>query len=130
MRNYKEEVKEYVEQMKRHIEDNYDFYDYVDEEVQDQEKLYERLYDEMWVDDNITGNGTTGGFTKGDQEYAKEMVSDALSVLKEAVRDFGCTEKAFEALLNQDFIYLDATIRCYLLGQVLTEVLKEKGLYE
>ena len=128
MGNYEEQVKEYVDQMKEHIKDDYDFYDYVED--QDQEELYEKLYEEMWVDDNITGNGTTEGFTHGDQEYAKDMVCNALSVLREAVQDFDCKEKAFEAFLKQDFIYFDTTIRCYLLGQVLTEVLKEKGLYE
>ena len=121
---------EYLEQIKDRIEEDYDFDDYI-EEGQDQEELYEKLYNDMWVDDNITGNGSTEGYTRGDQEYAKEMVcDDGLDILRDAVSDFGCQEEAFKAFIKQDFIYLDTTIRCYLLSQALTEVLKEKGLYE
>ncbi len=128
MRNYEEQVKEYMEQMKKQIEE-YDFNDYIEED-QDQEDLYEKLYSDMWADDNITGNGSTRGYFDGDQEEARDMMYNAPDVLREAVQDFCDEKRAFDAFLKQNFIWLDTTIRCYLLHQALTEVLKEKGLYE
>lgn len=128
MKNYEEQIREYVEQMKENIKE-YDFNDYIKED-QDQEDLYEKLYHDMWVDDSITGNGSANGYTCGDQEEAKEMVIDAVDIAVEAVHDFCCEEEAFKRLLKRDYIYIDTTIRCYLLGQALEEALREKGLYE
>ena len=129
--NYSYRNDYYFEQMKEdiedYLEDNLDEYDL----TVDQEELYEKLYDDLWIEDDVTGNGTKDfGYTGGGQEEAQQHVGEGLHHLREAIQDFDCKDKAIDWLLKGDWISLDATIRCYLLGQVLTEVLVEKELYK
>ena len=72
----------------------------------------------MFIDDSITGNAS-GSYTFSTWK-AEENLCHNLDLLKEALQEFG-----------SDLNYLespeacDVTIRCYLLGQVLQEVLDE-----
>lgn len=88
--------------------------DYTDDEFN--EALYEALYDEMWVDDSITGNAS-GSYTFN-RWQAEENLCHNMDLYKEACEDFGQDAKLEEAE------YMDVTIRCYLLGQALTEVIE------
>ena len=78
--------------------------------------LYDDLYDILWFDDSVTGNGR-GSYTF-DEHYASECLVGNYSWLKEALNDF-CQFP----LTDISAEVFDVTIRCYLLGEVLYEVL-------
>ena len=92
----------------------------------DREELEEIANDELWADDSVTGNGS-GSYTFN-REAAKEYVTrsdDGMDTLRDAVREFDCEHEAFSAFLEENWEYLDVTIRCYLLGQAIAEALDE-----
>ena len=86
--------------------------------------IEEQLNDSLWIADSVTGNGS-GSYTFNSAE-AKEYVTDNEDLLKEALEAF-CTdaETITDHFLNGDWEYFDVTIRCYLLGQAIGEVLDE-----
>lgn len=79
--------------------------------------LYQELYDELFVDDSVTGNAS-GSYTFNAWR-AEEYLCHNLELLKEACDEFGCEPKIESAE------WCDVTIRCYLLGECLSEVLDE-----
>ena len=90
------------------------------------EELEEIANDSLWVDDSVTGNGS-GSYTFN-REAAKEYVArsdDGLDTLRDAVREFDCEHEAFTAFLEEDWEYCDVTIRCYLLGQAISDAIDE-----
>lgn len=86
------------------------------------EEMYETLYDDMFVSDSVTGNAS-GSYTFNTWK-AEENLCHNLDLLGEALAEFGddsCTiKKLFESAES-----CDVTIRCYLLGEMLGEVLDE-----
>jgi hypothetical protein len=76
------------------------------------------------VEDSVTGNAS-GSYTFN-RWTAKEYVADNMELLKDALDEF-CTESRTiaEHFLNEDWEYFDVSIRCYLLGSVISEVLDE-----
>lgn len=112
MYDYRAEMKEDI---KNYIEDN-DWENYDDIS---REELEEKLYDEMWIDDSVTGNGS-GSYTFNSHEAFLNLEGN-LDLLGEANEEFGgCTD-----VLKDGAEACDVTIRCYLLGEVLNEVLDE-----
>jgi hypothetical protein len=111
--DYYEAIKEGI---KNYIDDeeiNSSDYAYIDE-------MRDRLYDYLWVNDNVTGNGS-GSYTCNTYQ-AEEYLCHNWDLLEEACNEFGCDMgEAFKKGAE----HCDVTIRCYLLGQVLTEVLEE-----
>lgn len=102
----------------------YNYYEAVLEDVREalketDERDYETLYDILWIDDSVTGNGS-GSYTFNAWE-AEENLCHNMDLLREALQEFGCDlsylEKGAEAC--------DVAIRCYLLGQALSEALEE-----
>lgn len=102
----------------------YNYYESVKEDIKEylrntDERDEQTLYDEMFIDDSVTGNGS-GSYTFNTYE-AEENLCHNMDLLSEALEAFGCStdylEKGAEAC--------DVTIRCYLLGQLLSEALKE-----
>lgn len=102
----------------------YNYYEAVLEDVREaleetDVRDYEELYNQLWIDDAVTGN-TSGSYTFNSWE-AEENLCHNMDLLKEALEEFGCDlsylEKGAEAC--------DVTIRCYLLGQALSEALEE-----
>ena len=92
----------------------------------DREDLEEIANDSLWVDDSVTGNGS-GSYTFN-REAAKEHVTrsdDGMDTLRDAVCDFDCEHEAFTAFLEENWEYLDVTIRCYLLGQAISSAIDE-----
>lgn len=83
------------------------------------DEVYEKLYDDLFISDSVTGNGS-GSYTFNAWR-AEENLCHNMDLLGEALSEFGCSadylERGAEAC--------DVTIRCYLLGQVLGEVLDE-----
>lgn len=103
----------------------YDYYASMKEDIKEylegtDERDFDKLYDEMFLEDSITGNAS-GSYTFSTYK-AEENICHNQDLLQEALAEFG--ENYGEAL-EKGAEYCDVTIRCYLLGQVLTEVLEE-----
>ena len=86
--------------------------------------LEEKLYDDLWTCDSVTGNGS-GSYTFN-RYKAQGYVTDNMELCIEAVKEF-CVESetVAEKFLSEDWEYFDVTIRCYLLGQAISEALDE-----
>ena len=86
--------------------------------------LEEKLHDDLWDCDSVTGNGS-GSYTFN-RYKAQEYVTDNMELCIEAVKEF-CVESETiaEKFLSEDWEYFDVTIRCYLLGQAISEALDE-----
>lgn len=78
---------------------------------------YDAVYDDMFIDDSITGNGS-GSYTFN-AYTAEENLCHNLGLLRDALDEFGGDYKR----AMEDPEYADVTIRCYLLGQYLSECL-------
>ena len=100
--------------------------DYVNPNEMDADEIRETLYDELFVDDSVTGNAS-GSYTFS-RSLAKGNVLDALDVLKEACEEFGCMNQLGQRFVNEDFEWMDVTIRCYLLGEAISIFLEQQGL--
>lgn len=81
------------------------------------DELYEELNDKLWVEDSVTGNAS-GSYTFNTWR-AEEYLCHNLDLLQDACDEFGCEPKFDSAE------WCDVTIRCYLLGECLSEVLDE-----
>ena len=105
--DYYEMVKEDIRNC---IKENYEV-----EEIKDLE--FDDLYDDLFIEDSITGNAS-GSYTFSTWK-AEENLCHNMELLGEALNEFGCDgsylEKGAEAC--------DVTIRCYVLGQVLEDVI-------
>ena len=113
----------YLEAMKQ------DIMDYIRNEVNtnefaSREELEESLNDDLWTVDSVTGNGS-GSYTFNRAE-AEEYVNDNSDLLREAISEFDVdSETVAEKFLDTDYEYFDVTIRCYLLGQAISEALDD-----
>lgn len=105
LKNVKDDVLNY-------IKENYEKEDFANLD-------YEDLYEEMWTDDSVTGNGS-GSYTFNTWE-AEENICHNLDLAAEAYAEFGYEGIKFEDGAEA----IDVTIRCYLLGQVLQDVLED-----
>lgn len=105
--------------------------EYTTEEVKkhlaDMGSFYEKLYDDLWVCDSVTGNAS-GSYTFSKWK-AEENICHNMDILRDALSEF-CGDYA--DALNHGAEFCDVTIRCYLLGSVLDEVLNdlERGWIE
>lgn len=84
------------------------------------DKVYEQLYDEMFISDSVTGNAS-GSYTFNTWK-AEENLCHNLDLLGEALSEFGCEP---DYMAKNGVEACDVTIRCYLLGEMLNEVLDE-----
>lgn len=108
---------DYRKAMREDIED-YINYNVNLEDYDDRDECFEDIYDEMWVADSVTGNGSGSYFMNAYR--AEEAICHNWDLLQEAHEEFGhdgyiCIENGAEVA--------DVTIRCYLLNEVLSEVL-------
>lgn len=121
--DYFEAVKEDVKQW---INDHDDWQaDFADESGKwlredNREDIEQDLNDRLFIEDSVTGNAS-GSYTFNTWQ-AEENLCHNLDLLGEALTEFCCepnyiTEKGAEAC--------DVTVRCYLLGQAISEVLNE-----
>ena len=95
---------------------------YTHEELREmgKDEAFEKLNDDLWVDDSVTGNAS-GSYTFNSYE-AEENICHNMDLLGEALTEFGC---GADYLMNNGAEACDVTIRCYLLGGILSEVLDE-----
>lgn len=103
----------------------YNYYDSIKEDVKEylketKERDFNKLYDEMFLEDSITGNAS-GSYTFSTYQ-AEENLAHNYGLLKEACDEFGVD---LDFAIEKGAEYGDVTIRCYLLDQVLSEVLEE-----
>lgn len=108
--NVKEDIKEY-------IKENYnkDDFKYLE---------FERLYDEMFIADSVTGNASGSYYCN--TWKAEETICHNMDLLIDALEEFGyLTIDGLNEVIRNGAEWADVTIRCYVLGQVLNEVLDD-----
>lgn len=110
MYNYYEAVKEDV---KNYIENNIILSDY-----DDKDELFQYLEEVLWNENSVTGNAA-GSYTFNRWE-AEENLCHNLDILEDIKEEWGVENLDF---FNPEI--LDVTIRCYLLSDVISEVLDE-----
>ena len=92
-------------------------------QFEDREEAANYLYNELWDQDEITGNG---GFFYDNEESCEEYLCHNIDLIIDACEyyyaDFNILKKHYKkgTLMR----YLDATIRCYVLGDAIEEALK------
>ena len=101
-----------------------DVKEYIDNEINlkyfsDREELEEKLNDTLWTEDSVTGNASGSYYCNSWK--AEEALAHNWDLLAEAMKEFGCEVD----LLEKGAEWADVTIRCYLLGQAIGEVLDE-----
>lgn len=87
----------------------------------DANSLAESLYEECWDNDIITGNGGNGCYFDITSESEK-AVKDNMNILNDIARDWGEEDKIQIALEEEQWDWLDVTIRCYLLHDCVWKV--------
>lgn len=91
----------------------------------DRDEREEKLNEDLWIDDSVTGNAS-GSYTFN-RATAEEYVKDNLNLLENALVCFGETdgEALKRIFLDEDFEYADVTIRCYMLNEIISDVLDD-----
>ena len=102
-----------------------DVVDYIKNEINfanyaDIDELSEHLNDTLWDVDGVTGNAS-GSYTFSTWQ-AEENLCHNLDLLEEACDEFGCD---MDESVKKGAEYCDVTIRCYLLGEAISEALEE-----
>lgn len=121
-----------INQLNITIMERYDYFAAVKEDVlnyinennivvtsENRDEVEQDLNDTLFTCDSVTGNAS-GSYTFN-AWTAEEYLCHNFELLEEALTDFGCDmsylEKGAEAC--------DVTIRCYMLGQAISEALDE-----
>lgn len=113
-----QDIREWITENFEFIEDN------VHEPYENRDEVEEFLYDTLWTEDSVTGNAS-GSYTFN-RAQAGEYVRDNLALAIEAMNEFGYgMDKLAEKVEEEDWEYLDVTIRCYLLGEMIAKVVEE-----
>ena len=126
MYNYEEAMKSDILD---YIAENIDRADY----IENRDGLEEKLNDDLWTEDSVTGNAS-GSYYCNAFKAREAVTADGFDHIREACRDFGIEAAEIgERFINEDWEWMDCTIRCYLLGQMIAEVLEmleESGYFE
>ena len=101
-----------------------DVKEYINNEINlkdfsDREELEEKLNEDLWICDSVTGNASGSYYCNSWK--AEEALAHNWDLLAEAMKEFCCEVD----LLEKGAEWADVTIRCYLLGQAIGEVLDE-----
>lgn len=91
------------------------------------EDLEEYLNEVLWTDDSVTGNGS-GSYTFSSYEAGVNLAGN-FDLLREALEEFGGSMD----VLKDGEEACDVTIRCYLLGESISQALdelEESGFFE
>lgn len=110
--NYLEAV---TEDVREYVQNEIDFKDF-----EDIDELAEKLNDDLFTCDSVTGNAS-GSYTFNTYQ-AEENLCHNMDLLKEACDEFGSD---MGELVEKGAEGCDVTIRCYLLGQAIAEVMEE-----
>lgn len=110
--NYKDSVKRDV---KNWIEENVDFSTF-----KDKTELGNNLFETLWYEDSITGV-PSGSYTCNEWK-AEEYLCHNWNLLNEALDEYGYKDSN---ILIRGAEWCDMTIRCYILTEVINEILKD-----
>lgn len=105
--DYNKAIREDVED---YISENIDLSEWTRDELED------KLNDDLWTCDSVTGNGS-GSYTFSTYK-AEEYICHNLDLLADACEEFGSCD-----MLRDGAEACDVTIRCYLLGSAISDVL-------
>ena len=120
MYDYREQIKEDVKKVVvEWCDANMD----IREALADRETLEQEMNDALWIDDSVTGN-VSGSYFYNSYK-AKECVIDNFDLLHDMAREFGEVEEVGNRIMNEEWELLDVSIRCYLLGECISEALDE-----
>lgn len=108
----------YLEQVKADVKEWINDHD-ITVNKDNREEAEQSLNEELWIADSVTGNGS-GSYTFN-RWQAEENLCHNMELLGEALSEFGCDTSE----LKRGAEFCDVTIRCYLLGQAIREVLDE-----
>lgn len=90
-------------------------------DASDKGELCEAINEGLWDADTVTGNGS-GSYTFS-RDKARECVVDNLDIMVEMTREFDCKDALLEHLMDSDFEWIDVSIRCYLLDDMIWDTL-------
>lgn len=115
LENMKEDIKEYI------LNDSELS---IDDLIYNRSELEEKLNDDLWAYDGVTGNAS-GSYTFY-RYKAREYVLDNMDLLEKMCNEF-CVdaETIGKKFLDGAWEWMDVSIRCYLLGQAISEVLDD-----
>lgn len=113
MYDYREAI---TEDVKEWIKENIDLTEW----TEDREGLEQQLNDDLWTEDSITGNASGSYYCNS--YNAEESIAHNWDLLNEALDEFGQNDIN---VIKKGTEWADVTIRCYLLGSVISDVLNE-----
>ena len=122
MKNY-DYLNAVCDDVREYIENEIDAADWTG----DRDGLEEKLNDDLFVDDGVTGNAS-GSYYCNAYKAKEAFLNDpkAEEYFAECCADFGMdAAEVGKHFIRGDYEYFDVTIRCYLLGQAIAEVLDE-----
>ena len=117
MYDYKEAVRD---DTKEAIEECYSNETIIQRIAEDRSGFESELYDELFICDSVTGNAS-GSYTFNAWQ-AEENICHNMGLLEEACNEF-CEDLG--ELVKRGAETCDVTIRCYLLGSAISDVLDE-----
>ena len=106
--------------VQEYIERNINFCDYAD-----RDELEEYLNEELWTEDSVTGKAS-GSYTFSTYQ-AEEYLCHNFDLLIEALMEFGQYDYKTDYFCYKGAEWADVTIRCYLLSEVIANVLDDFG---
>lgn len=113
MYDYREAM---TENVKEWIKENIDLTEW----TEDREGLEQQLNDDLWTEDSITGNASGSYYCNSYK--AEESIAHNWDLLNNALDEFGQNNIN---VIEKGAEWADVTIRCYLLGFVISKVLDE-----
>lgn len=113
MYDYREAM---TEDVKEWIKQNIDLTEW----TEDREGLEQQLNNDLWTEDSITGNASGSYYCNSYK--AEESIAHNWNLLNEALDEF---KQNNINVIEKGAEWADVTIRCYLLGFVISDVLDE-----
>ena len=115
--------RDYLEEIKNNILEWMDGEGYDGAQVwQNREEIEEEMRDKLWTVDSVTGNAS-GSYTMNTYK-AEENIAHAWNLILEVAEEFGI-EPTISTGYEHGPEWWDVLIRCYLLGEAITEALNE-----
>lgn len=96
----------------------------VDDLLHFRSDVEEKLHDDLWTEDSVTGNASGSYFCNSYKSM--ECVLDNVDLLNEMCKEFGIeAETIGQKFIDEEWEWMDVSIRCYLLGQAISQALDE-----